>query len=60
MLLKIFCSCTPVEKKSKTGEEEERPRFTQPGSIVRIKFVNFMQYSQTEFQCGPNLNVIIG
>ena len=44
----------------KLEEQEERPRFTQPGSIVRIKFVNFMQYSQTEFKCGPNLNVIIG
>ena len=39
---------------------EDAGRFTQPGSIVRLKFVNFMQYTETEFQCGPNLNVIIG
>jgi len=35
-------------------------QFTQPGSIVRLKFVNFMQYKDTAFNCGPNLNVIIG
>ena len=44
-----------------SDEEEDGARmFTQPGSIVRMKFVNFMQYSETEFHCGPNLNVIIG
>jgi len=32
----------------------------QPGSVVRLKVTNFMAYSETEFQCGPNLNVIIG
>ena len=35
-------------------------RHSQPGSIVRLKFINFMQYTETEFLCGPNLNVIIG
>ena len=35
-------------------------QFTQPGSIVRLKFINFMQYKDTAFNCGPNLNVIIG
>jgi len=35
-------------------------QFSQPGSIVRLKFTNFMQYKDTEFNCGPNLNVIIG
>ena len=34
--------------------------FSQPGSIVRLKFINFMQYKDTAFNCGPNLNVIIG
>ena len=29
-------------------------QFTQPGSIVRLK------YKDTAFNCGPNLNVIIG
>ena len=40
--------------------ESGEPRHTQPGSITRLKFINFMQYTETEFQCGPNLNVIIG
>ena len=40
--------------------ENDGRRFTQPGSIVRMRFVNFMQYTETEFLCGPNLNVIIG
>ena len=35
-------------------------KFSQAGSIVRLKFVNFMQYKDTAFNCGPNLNVIIG
>eukprot|EP00092_Neocalanus_flemingeri_P024188 GFUD01026235.1.p1 GENE.GFUD01026235.1~~GFUD01026235.1.p1 ORF type:complete len:1076 (+),score=430.02 GFUD01026235.1:59-3286(+) len=35
-------------------------KFSQAGSIVRLKFTNFMQYKDTEFSCGPNLNVIIG
>ena len=35
-------------------------KFSQPGSIVRLKFINFMQYKDTAFNCGPNLNVIIG
>ena len=34
--------------------------FSQPGSIVRLKFFNFMQLEDTEFRPGPNLNVIIG
>ena len=42
------------------NEESEEPRHTQPGSILRLKFINFMQYTETEFLCGPNLNVIIG
>ena len=41
-------------------DENDGRRFTQPGSIVRMRFVNFMQYTETEFHCGPNLNVIIG
>jgi len=38
----------------------EKAKFEQDGSIVRLKFENFMQYSDTEFLMGPNLNVIIG
>ena len=40
--------------------DEDVVEFSQPGSIVRIKFVDFMQYTESEFLCGPNLNVIIG
>ena len=45
---------------SSDSEECGEIGFSQPGSIVRLKFINFMQYTETEFQCGPNLNVIIG
>lgn len=38
----------------------EKAKFEQDGSVVRLKFENFMQYSDTEFLMGPNLNVIIG
>ena len=40
--------------------DHDEVEFTQPGSIVRLKFINFMQYTETEFHCGPNLNTIIG
>jgi len=48
---------------SSVSEDEndfEDVEFTQPGSIKRLKFFNFMQYTEVEFDCGPNLNVIIG
>ena len=32
----------------------------QPGSIVRIKMVNFVTYTAAEFFPGPSLNMIIG
>ena len=49
------------EEDGDTGEEEAVTfTFTQPGSILRLKFYNFMQYTEVEFHCGPNLNVIIG
>ena len=51
-----LCDADLVSAEEETGSR----KFTQPGSIVRMKFVNFMQYSETEFHCGPNLNVIIG
>ena len=54
---------SPLSDVEMLSEEEEisgARRFTQPGSIVSLRFVNFMQYTETEFQCGPNLNVIIG
>ena len=62
---------TPPRKKAKPASQEEDSdsenennieelRHSQAGSIVRLKFINFMQYTETEFQCGPNLNVIIG
>ena len=38
----------------------DKIQFSQPGSIKRLKFINFMQYTEVEFECGPNLNVIIG
>ena len=41
-------------------DTSEAIKFSQAGSIKRLKFINFMQYTEVEFQCGPNLNVIIG
>lgn len=32
----------------------------QPGSIVRIKVINFVTYTAAEFKPGPNLNMVIG
>ena len=32
----------------------------QPGSIVRIKMINFVTYTAAEFFPGPSLNMIIG
>ena len=32
----------------------------QPGSIVRISVRNFVTYTKATFNCGPNLNMIIG
>ncbi|KAF2873069.1 structural maintenance of chromosomes protein-like protein 5 [Massariosphaeria phaeospora] len=32
----------------------------QPGSIVRVKLVNFVTYTAVEFYPGPSLNMIIG
>ena len=48
------------EPDSGSDKESEELVHSQHGSIVRLKFINFMQYTETEFQCGPNLNVIIG
>ena len=53
---------SPLPDVEMLSEEDENGgrSFSQPGSIVRMRFVNFMQYTETEFHCGPNLNVIIG
>lgn len=32
----------------------------QPGSIVRVKLINFVTYTFAEFHLGPSLNMIIG
>ncbi|QIX01196.1 hypothetical protein AMS68_006713 [Peltaster fructicola] len=32
----------------------------QPGSIVRVKLLNFVTYTSAEFHPGPNLNMVIG
>lgn len=37
---------------------EEQP--FAPGAIVRIKLLNFVTYTSTEFKPGPSLNMIIG
>lgn len=35
-------------------------RVHQPGSIVRVKLVNFVTYDLVEFFPGPSLNMVIG
>ena len=45
---------------SNEEDSDEEVEFSQAGSIKRLKFFNFMQYTEVEFNCGPNLNVIIG
>ena len=35
-------------------------RAHQPGSIVRVKLVNFVTYDAVEFFPGPSLNMVIG
>ena len=32
----------------------------QPGSIVRVKLINFVTYTKVEFFPGPSLNMVIG
>ena len=32
----------------------------QPGSIVRVKLINFVTYTKVEFLPGPSLNMVIG
>lgn len=32
----------------------------QPGSIVRVKLLNFVTYTDVEFHPGPSLNMVIG
>lgn len=40
--------------------EDAPPQKHQPGSIVRVKLINFVTYTKAEFHLGPNLNMIIG
>jgi hypothetical protein len=39
---------------------EEGASRHQPGSIVRVKLVNFVTYTSAEFHPGPSLNMVIG
>jgi hypothetical protein len=56
---KLFSEIVAVQKSQNAAPVSNTPA-SQPGSIVRLKFINFMQYKDTAFNCGPNLNVIIG
>jgi structural maintenance of chromosomes protein 5 len=48
------------EDSSDTLESGDQERPFKPGSIVRVKLVDFVTYSQAEFHLGPSLNMIIG
>ena len=49
-----------INDRYEVDSDEDEVEFSKPGSIVRLKFKNFMQYTETEFHCGPNLNTIVG
>ena len=42
------------------GDDGSEDAKFQPGSIVRVKLINFVTYAKAEFFPGPNLNMIIG
>lgn len=47
--------------KGRARQAESNPsQRHQPGSIVRVALSNFVTYTRAEFQCGPNLNMVIG
>lgn len=37
-----------------------RPRHTDPGTIIRVRMINFLTYSDIEYFLGDSLNMIIG
>ena len=41
-------------------EDEFNEDAHQPGSIVRVKLINFVTYTAAEFHPGPSLNMVIG
>ena len=51
---------SPRSTNSMANGSERSTKKHQPGSIVRVKLVNFVTYTNAEFKLGPNLNMIIG
>lgn len=49
-----------VTQMSMDARTEPSQPVYQPGSIVRIKVINFVTYTAAEFKPGPNLNMVIG
>lgn len=47
-----------VQPESLRAQRSQRKH--QPGSIVRVKLVNFVTYSKVDFLPGPSLNMVIG
>ena len=45
---------------SSRSNDESGQDVYQPGSIVRVKLINFVTYTFAEFHLGPSLNMIIG
>lgn len=41
-------------------EDEYAAEAHQPGSLVRVRLVNFVTYTAAEFNLGPSLNMVIG
>lgn len=53
----MHSSSTPQRE---TLSSKPSVRRHQPGSIVRVKLVNFVTYDAVEFFPGPSLNMVIG
>ncbi|KAM0722446.1 hypothetical protein Q7P37_001887 [Cladosporium fusiforme] len=49
---------SPNGKNASTNGNTIQPH--QPGSLVRVRMIDFVTYTDAEFALGPNLNMIIG
>lgn len=49
---------SPNGKTATTNGTAAQPH--QPGSLVRVRMIDFVTYTDAEFALGPNLNMIIG
>jgi hypothetical protein len=55
-----YASARSTTSQPETIHARPSRRKHQPGSIVRVKFENFVTYTAVEFSPGPSLNMVIG